>query len=181
MTMGILNTLEHVIKQWYILQWGYFFSYPIVKFKRNLKVLGKNPYQSHGLEQNFPLAWDEVNHLPNEKPWVSMVYHVFYVNLLEGITFFFPLCSTMFYYVLVCFTMFPSSINVSILRVSFAAPVSTCFEQAGGCSSVTFSRLPETTTIDWGWLLHPIRKNSGDDFGMVYGIGFTTLNIYIYI
>ena len=77
--------------------------------------------------------------------------------------------------------MFPSSINVSILRVSFAAPVSTCFEQAGGCSSVTFSRLPETTTIDWGWLLHPIRKNSGDDFGMVYGIGFTTLNIYIYI
>jgi hypothetical protein len=44
--------------------------------------------------------------LPNEKPWVSMVYHVFYVNLLEGITFFFPLCSTMFYYVLVCFSMF---------------------------------------------------------------------------
>jgi len=26
----------------------------IIKVKRNLKVLGKNPYQSHGLEQNFP-------------------------------------------------------------------------------------------------------------------------------
>ena len=32
-----------------------------------------------------------------------------------------------------------------------------------------------------GWLLHPIHKNSGDDFGMVYGIGFTTLNIHTYI
>ena len=34
-----------------------------------------------------------------------------------------------------------------------------------------------------GWLLHPIHKNSGDDLGMVYGIGFTALNIntHIYI
>ena len=32
-----------------------------------------------------------------------------------------------------------------------------------------------------GWLLHPIHKNSGDDFGMVYGIGFTALNIHTHI
>ena len=32
-----------------------------------------------------------------------------------------------------------------------------------------------------GWLLHPIHKNSGDDFGMVYGIGFPALNIHTHI
>ena len=113
-----------------------------------------------------------------------MVFHVFYVNLLEGITFFSHvlLCSTMFFYVLVCFTMFPSSIKVSILRVSFAAPVSTCFGQAGGCSSVTFSRLPETTTMTGDGCYIPSIKIVVMTSGWFMALGLPhKTSIYIYI
>ena len=91
----------------------------------------------------------------------------------------------MFCYVLLCFTMFyyVSQIYKRLHPTCFiCGPGFDMFRTGRRLQQCHLQPLARNNYHDWGWLLHPIHRNSGDDFGMVYGIGFTTLNIHnIYI